>query len=300
MRNWGKLRAVGLIAAGLAMATALSGCSWISGGEKDPFAGTGSPRWTGKGPPPKGGGRYVVGEPYEVAGRKFYPKEDPNYDKVGVASWYGPQFHKRMTSNGEWFDMNYMSAAHATLPIPSYARVTSLENGRQIVVRINDRGPFVGTRIIDLSRRSAETLGFKDKGMAKVRVQYLGPAPLGDDTMKLAQMNRGVPMERQVASAARPRQPEPEPASETMTASNGKGFFVQVGAFADPDNAERARTELADAGPVEVVPQNANYGTLYRVRIGPLEDEQSAENALQRAIETGHADARLVVAQASL
>jgi rare lipoprotein A len=300
MRRWGKFRTIALIAAGLAMASALSGCSSQSSKQQDPFAGTGSPRFTGKGPIPKGGGRYVVGQPYEVAGRMFYPKEDSNYDKVGLASWYGPQFHKRMTSNGEWFDMNYMSAAHATLPIPSYARVTNLENGRQIVVRINDRGPFVGTRIIDLSRRSAEALSFKEKGMAKVRVQYLGPAPLGDDSQKLARLNRGVPLETQVASVSRPMEPEPKPVASTVLAANNGGFFVQVGAFADPGNAERARTELSDAGPVEIVPIDDAAGTLYRVRIGPLGNERAAENALQRAIETGHSDARMVMAQANL
>ena len=163
----------------VALSLAISGCS--SGSRSsDPFAGKGSPYYAKKGPLPKGGGRYVVGEPYQVAGRWFHPKEQPGYDKTGVASWYGPQFHRRMTSNGEWFDMEDLTAAHATLPLPSYVKVTNLENGREIVVRVNDRGPFVGTRIIDMSKRAAEKLDFKRKGMAKVRVQYIGPAPLND------------------------------------------------------------------------------------------------------------------------
>jgi rare lipoprotein A len=156
----------------------------------DPFAGTGSPHWKGPGPIPKGGGRYHVGKPYQVAGVSFVPKADPNYDRTGQASWYGEAFHARMTSNGEYFNMNDMTAAHATLPIPSYAKVTNLANGREIIVRINDRGPFVGTRIIDLSKKSASTLDFQHKGKANVRVQWIGPAPLDDQGQHLAGMNK--------------------------------------------------------------------------------------------------------------
>src|SRR5439155_1950652 len=110
----------------------------------------------------------------------------------GTASWYGPQFHRHQTANGEWFDMDYLTAAHTTLPLPSYVRVTNLENGRVLVLRVNDRGPFIGERIIDLSRKAAETLSMKDQGTAKVRVQYIGPAPLNDKGTDLAAMNRAL------------------------------------------------------------------------------------------------------------
>ena len=156
----------------------------------DPFAGKGSPIYTGKGPVPWGGGRYHVGKPYQVAGRWFKPKEQPNYDKKGMASWYGEAFNRRKTSNGEWFDMTRLTAAHPTLPLPSYVKVTNLDNGREVVVRVNDRGPFVGTRIIDLSKRTAEVLDFKHKGKAQVRVQYIGPAPLNDNGSHLMAMNK--------------------------------------------------------------------------------------------------------------
>jgi rare lipoprotein A len=125
------------------------------------------------------GGVYKVGNPYQVGGIWYVPKEDPNYDQVGVASWYGDEFNMKPTANGETFDMNALSAAHTTLPMPSLVEVTNLENGRKLVVRVNDRGPFVGNRIIDLSHEAARQLGYDRKGLAKVRVRYLGPAPLG-------------------------------------------------------------------------------------------------------------------------
>jgi rare lipoprotein A len=119
---------------------------------------------------------YKVGNPYQVAGVWYYPKEDPSYDETGIASWYGSDFHGKYTANGEVFDMNEVTAAHQTLPMPSLVRVTNLENGRSIIVRVNDRGPFVNGRIIDLSRRSAQLLGIERQGTAKVRVQMVGPA----------------------------------------------------------------------------------------------------------------------------
>ena len=134
---------------------------------------------------PKGGGRYKVGSPYKIGGRWYTPKVDPSYNRVGVASWYGEMFHGRYTANGEIYDMNALTAAHPTLPLPTYARVTNLKNGRTIVVRVNDRGPYASDRIIDMSRRSAQALGFQRNGTAQVRVQYMGPAPLdGNDSLE--------------------------------------------------------------------------------------------------------------------
>jgi rare lipoprotein A len=119
------------------------------------------------------GGTYKVGEPYQIKGVWYYPNEDYSYDETGIASWYGPNFHGNRTANGERYDQNELTAAHPTLPMPSLARVTNLDNGRSIVVRINDRGPFARERLIDLSRRSAQLLGFEKRGTAKVRVQVL-------------------------------------------------------------------------------------------------------------------------------
>lgn len=139
----------------------------------------GSPKVVASGKPvPKGGGRYVVGKKYKIAGKWYYPKHEPNYKKTGLASWYGPTFHGRKTANGEIFDRNALTAAHTTMPLPSYARVTNTANGRSMIVRVNDRGPFHGNRIIDLSERVANMLGTKDKGVGKVKVEYVGRARL--------------------------------------------------------------------------------------------------------------------------
>jgi rare lipoprotein A len=126
--------------------------------------------------PGKRAGIYKVGNPYQINGVWYYPKEDPTYDETGIASWYGADFHGKSTANGEVFDMNDVTAAHQTLPMPSLVRVTNLENGRSIIVRVNDRGPFANGRIIDLSRRSAQLLGLERQGVGKVRVQMVGPA----------------------------------------------------------------------------------------------------------------------------
>ncbi|WP_083639432.1 septal ring lytic transglycosylase RlpA family protein [Xaviernesmea oryzae] len=132
---------------------------------------------------PKGGGRYQVGDAYQVKGKWYQPKEEPGYDKVGMTSWYGSAFHGRLTANGEVYDTYHLSAAHPTFPLPSYARVTNLENGSSVVVRVNDRGPYEYNRLIDLSSKAAELLDVKRKGSAKVRVQYVGKAPLEGNDM---------------------------------------------------------------------------------------------------------------------
>ena len=167
---------------------ALANCSGGLSGKLDPRYGvTASERVVEPGQPvPKGGGVYRVGKPYVVAGREYVPQEDVNYSAVGLASWYGDDFHGRYTANGEIFDMNSISAAHPTMPLPSYARVTNLANHRSIIVRVNDRGPYVGNRVIDLSVRTAKLLGFYGNGLAKVKVDYVGRAPLaGSDDRKL-------------------------------------------------------------------------------------------------------------------
>ena len=142
-----------------------------------------SPRVIRDGEPvPKGGGRELVGRPYVVAGRTYVPRENPNYAAEGLASWYGANFHGRLTANGEIFDRDAIAAAHTTMPLPSYARVTNLWNGRSIVVRVNDRGPYHANRVIDVSQRTAEALDFRRQGTARVRVEYLRRAsPNGSD-----------------------------------------------------------------------------------------------------------------------
>jgi rare lipoprotein A len=146
-------------------------------------------------PIPKGGGYYRVGQPYRINGQTYYPTDNPSYRAEGVASWYGPDFHGRLTANGEIFDMHGISAAHPTLPIPSYVRVTNLDNGRSMIVRVNDRGPYARGRIIDVSIGTAKALGFYGDGLAHVRVEYVGRAPIegSDDRALLATLRDGKP-----------------------------------------------------------------------------------------------------------
>lgn len=127
----------------------------------------------------KKSGRVIVGKPYQIKGKWYYPQHDPTYKRVGQASWYGSDFHGRLTANGEIYDMNLLTAAHPTMPLPSYARVTNLENGSSIIVRVNDRGPFMKDRIIDLSKRAAIILGYVNAGVTNVKVEYLAEAPVG-------------------------------------------------------------------------------------------------------------------------
>src|SRR5215204_3606099 len=185
-RFWRVLR---LGAAALGCAT-LVNCSASDkfAGKVDPRYGVAaSPRVVQPGEPvPKGGGTYRVGRPYMVAGRLYVPEENRDYRAEGLASWYGEDFHGRLTANGEVFDMESISAAHPTLPMPSYVRVTNLANHRSLVVRVNDRGPYKGDRVIDLSVKAAKLLEFHGNGLARVRVEFVGRAPLeGSDERKL-------------------------------------------------------------------------------------------------------------------
>ncbi|MGC2775496.1 MAG: septal ring lytic transglycosylase RlpA family protein [Bradyrhizobium sp.] len=176
-----------------------------------------SPRVVGFGEPvPKGGGVYRIGKPYTVAGKVYVPEEDTNYRAEGMASWYGDDFHGRLTANGEVFDMTSLTAAHPTLPLPSYARVTNLANGKSLIVRINDRGPYHGNRLIDVSNKAADLLEFKGNGIAKVRVEYVGRAPLegSDDVQLMATLRTGIPA----------------PAPSLVRVASAKPFVPEVGA----------------------------------------------------------------------
>lgn len=166
-----------------------------------------SPRLVEPGQPvPRGGGVYRVGKAYQVRGKTYQPRFDPSHDETGQASWYGDDFHGRRTANGEIYNMHAFSAAHRTLPLPSYVKVTNVKNGRSVVVRVNDRGPFHSNRIIDLSKRSAELLDFHGHGVASVRVTYVGAAPLdgNDDWLVTTVRNNGVPVSPQEVARLAP------------------------------------------------------------------------------------------------
>jgi rare lipoprotein A len=187
-------RGVAAVAACLVLANCASSGKFAN---VDPKYGvSSSPRVVAFGDPvPKGGGTYRVGKPYTVAGRVYVPEEDTHYRAEGLASWYGDDFHGRLTANGEVFDIASLTAAHPTLPMPCYARVTNLSNGKSLVVRVNDRGPYHGNRVMDVSSRAAELLEFKGNGIARVRVEYVGRAPLegSDDRQLMATLRTGEP-----------------------------------------------------------------------------------------------------------
>jgi peptidoglycan lytic transglycosylase len=183
--------------AGFARVGALAACCALLAHCSGPFSSKEySPRVVEEGEPvPKGGGAYRVGKPYNINGRTYVPAENPSYRAEGVASWYGRDFHGRLTANGEVYDMHSISAAHTTLPLPSYVRVTNLDNGRSIIVRVNDRGPYHRNRVIDLSIGTAKALDFYSRGLARVRVEFVGRAPLegSDDEMLMATLRDGSP-----------------------------------------------------------------------------------------------------------
>jgi rare lipoprotein A len=228
--------------------------------------------------------------PYQVRGRWYTPKEQPGYDEVGMASWYGDAFNGRPTSTGERFDMHELTAAHKTLPLPGLVEVTNLTNGRRIVVRVNDRGPFVDSRIIDLSREAADELDMRRQGVARVRVRYLGRAPrLGGGTVLRAEAPQPV-QPQPVQTTPRPYSQaeavgfEPRP----VVVSGSGSYWVQAGAYQDQRSAQRIAERLGARAMVDA------SGGGYRVLVGPWLDASSAEDARRAVAARGYADALLI------
>jgi rare lipoprotein A len=225
---------------------------------------------------PRAEPRSVHGNPpfYEVAGQRYVVLANAaGYVERGVASWYGPDFHGKDTSSGEAYDMYAMTAAHKTLPLPCYARVTNLGNGRSVIVRINDRGPFVANRIVDLSYTAAARLDIIRAGTAFVELQVLAPADAG---------GMAAPLTAQAAPTAAP-------------VVTGRGIFVQVGAYADEANARRALERLQAAGiaPTLLSRDPTAARAITRVRIGPLASVADYDALLQRLSQLGFRDARV-------
>jgi rare lipoprotein A len=285
---------------------------------------------------------YRVGEPYQIKGVWYYPAVDYNYDKTGIASWYGEQFDGRYTADGEIFDLNQLTAAHTTLPMPSIVQVTNLENGRSLQLRVNDRGPFVDGRLIDVSRRAAQLLGFETKGTTPVEVRIIKDASIR--VAEAAMRGGGAIMVAQAAPAMAPaaRQPDAAPALppsalaakvvagpivDTRSAalpppapaprvvagpvpdtqmppspprfaaapvgSSGR-IFVQAGAFSVRDNAQRVQSRIAPLGSVEVMTASVKGVEVYRVRLGPVQSVEQADRLLQRVVNSGYREARIV------
>ena len=254
------------------------------------------------------GGIYKIGTPYEIEGEWYYPQEDATYDNTGIASWYGPKFHGRRTANGEIFDMDLLTAAHPTLPMPVRAKVTNLENGRSVIVRINDRGPFAKDREIDMSRHAADLLGFKEKGTAKVRVQYLGRAPLYDSAGRLIKRqepdrfiaDKPVTPKEDSKVAAAPvapvdvRSADGKRLVKPLPDVEEKRYAVQVGVFSMRENAEALQVRLKDFAPVKIVEVEMGGATLYRVKMGGANIRADARLTLERLVAAGHTDAVII------
>lgn len=308
----------------IAMAAALIALAGCAGGDRE----TGPPTLAGvarssapsrPATPPGAVPGFKIGKPYQVNGIAYQPGFNWTYEEVGIASWYGSQFHGLATANGERFDMNTLSAAHRTLPLPSIVQVTNLENGRTIRVRVNDRGPFANDRILDLSRHGAQLLGFERKGTTRVRVKLIA-----DESMRLAGLDpaiakaaaspAGRPAHVLVATAtaapavapvalAATTQASGAGATVTQAASPGEraGYrvyaakaFIQAGAFADRENASRAGAELAHLAPVKIVYNGFDGRNLFRVRLGPL-DSAETERVLADAIRAGYSGSRVIM-----
>ncbi len=250
------------------------------------------------GPSVKANPHYKVGAPYQIDGRWYTPKVEPDYVEVGVASWYGDAFHGRLTANGEIFDKGRISAAHRTLPMPTVVEVQNLENGRRIVVRVNDRGPFAKDRIIDLSHAAADALGFTEKGTAKVRVRYLGEAHLAD----LAPLPGAAPRTRALAAA-----PAAAPGGDRVAAliANNPGItpapkvrsadlWVEVAEVENVADLQRMRLYIPGEGPMALHSTSKGGRTVQSVRLGPFVSEALASASLTRAREAGFGAARII------
>ena len=237
-----------------------------------------------------------IGNPYVIAGRTYVPMRDDSYDAVGVSSWYGPNFHGRPTSNGEIFDQNALTAAHTTLPLPSLIEVTNLGNGRRIVLRLNDRGPFADDRILDVSRAAARELGFLGAGLADVRVRYLGPADAQDraapSRVFTADDIADDPIAARVMAEATPSGAGADRPVETISAEMQLG--LQAGSFSQRSNAEAMRRRVSTAGTSWIEDASVNGRRVYRVIMGPWTSRRDANQARRELARLGIRDARIV------
>lgn len=249
---------------------------------------------TSRAPPPRASSPTVkIGKPYQVFGTTYYPSDDRSYDQRGLASWYGPGFHALATANGERYDQDDLTAAHKTLPMPSFVEVENLDNGRRLTVRINDRGPFVDGRIIDLSRRAAQLLGVDRPGTARVRVRRVYPdTPWPAPVMASAApaMLPPTPVPSPVLVAL----PTPAPVTIIPAAAPAPGSFVQVAALSDPGRIAWLTGYLAAFGRVVTEPSPSGAT---RVRLGPYAGAEAANAALAQVRAAGYSDAVLIPAR---
>lgn len=233
------------------------------------------------------GSSYKIGKPYKIRGQWYYPAEDYGYSEVGTASWYGEDFHAKYTANGEVYNMHTLTAAHRTLPLPSIVRVTNLENGRSLVLRVNDRGPFAKNRIIDISKRGAQLLGFQNKGTAKVRVEIMAEE---SKDLKQAILNK---TETKLAQQLPEDNAGAVQSYTSQQALKGK-YFVQAGSFSSREVADDLTARLTRFGNISTMPADVNGNRYYRVRMGPYTCEADARKALAQIENFGVAGAAVI------
>lgn len=277
-------------------------------------------------------GGYKVGNPYYIMGTQYHPQESFDLSETGIASWYGPGFHGKQTANGEIYNQDDLTAAHRTLQMPSLVRVTNLDNGRSIVLRVNDRGPYSKGRVIDVSSKAADLLGFKAKGTAKVRVDVLPEesrriaedARMGVDTrgyevainsrgkLEVSPSQTAYPSEQpvtsvKVASVEREALPPvtghvsgdgrfmPDPVVVQGPIPARTNIFIQAGSFGEQANAQRLTSQLSGYGQSQIVPATVNGKQFYRVRLGPFADVAQADQALAQVMANGSPQAKIIV-----
>jgi rare lipoprotein A len=281
--------------------------------------------------PRPGGGTYKVGTPYQIGGVWYYPKEDPFYAETGIASWYGEDFHGKLTANGERYNMDALTAAHRTLPLPTIVRVTNLETGKSLRLRVNDRGPYARGRIIDVSRRAADLLGFQRNGTARVRVEYEGRGKVADPTQSAdldpnhapatpvraaplssvastdlapppgaqasapASATSSLPVPPAAASAAAPTDNEPDGVVSTQQVPAMTRLWVQVGSFTSRQNADRLVSSLSRVGVAQSSRIMLNGKPMFRVRFGPFNAVEEADTMLDKVISAGQNGAQIIV-----
>ena len=282
---------------------------------------------------PPNAGIYKVGNPYQIGDTWYYPHEQPDYDETGVASWYGPTFYGHPTADGEIYDAEALTGAHRTLPLPVNVRVTNLENGKSLIVRVNDRGPFAKGRIIDVSERAAKLLGIYGPGTARVRVQFVARAdlptgqqqPFGAGTpaavvnavpaVPVPEVETGTlgvvpgaslaPPPPAVAVAPLAAPPALAPVQDPGALPTGRvervpvpattHLYVQVGAFSNYQNAQRLASRLGGGLKISAIQRNGQ--TIYRVRSSPFDNTSDADAELTRVSNAGGNDAQIVVDQ---
>lgn len=276
------------------------------------------------------GGVLKVGKPYTVMGKTYYPAETYDYVETGIASWYGPGFHANKTASGERYDQNELTAAHRTLQMPSLVRVTNLDNGRSVVVRVNDRGPFARGRIMDVSAKAAELLGMVRSGTARVKLELLAKESRAlANAARNGKSTKGVEVafnqtghlpngyvapqgavasdvqlsEGDIVKAAQNDNVEghykggnfyPNPVVQQAPVAATQ-IYVQAGAFGQADNAKRLAEKLGKIANASVAPVNYSGRTLYKVRLGPLDSVRAADNVLSKVLANGQSDAIIVV-----